>query len=261
MSMFEKSQCGNHWLRLLPDIVFAALAPALKRVELRAGHILVEPGQPIETVYFLEDGVASVVMTMAGIRTEVGVFGREGVSGVTVLLGSDRTPLETFMQIDGTSALIMDAQYLRRIFDEDAVLRELLLRYVQSFMLQVAASVVSNAHNRVEARLARWVLMCHDRLDGDKIKLTHQFMSMMLATQRTRVTMTLHNVEGTGAIRSSRGCVTVLDRTKLEELAGESYGQPEAEYRRLVGPFGRSVQATLRQSTEQTSPDGSLFGP
>jgi len=92
---------------------------------------------------------------------------------------------------------------------------------------------------RVEARLARWLLMCHDRIDGDEIALTHEFMGMMISADRSGVTVTLHILEGAGMIRSKRGRVIIRDRDKLEELAGDSYGVPEAEYRHLIGPIGR----------------------
>jgi hypothetical protein len=81
--------------------------------------------------------------------------------------------------------------------------------------------------------------MCHDRVEGDRIELTHEFIAMMLAVRRSGVTMTLHTLEATGAIRSTRGIVTILDRLRLEEIAGDAYGEAEAEYRRLIGPFGR----------------------
>jgi hypothetical protein len=106
-------------------------------------------------------------------------------------------------------------------------------------MVQSAACAVGNAHHQIEARLARWLLMCHDRVEGDEIHLTHEFMAMMIASQRSGVTITLHVLEGIGAIRSKRGRVIVRDRAKLEDLAGDAYGEPEGEYRRLIAPFGR----------------------
>ena len=91
----------------------------------------------------------------------------------------------------------------------------------------------------MEARLARWLLMCHDRIDGDEIALTHEFMGMMISAERSNVTVTLHILEGAGMIRSQRGRVIIRDRDKLEDLAADNYGMPEAEYRHLIGPIGR----------------------
>ena len=98
---------------------------------------------------------------------------------------------------------------------------------------------MSNAHHPVEARLARWLLMCHDRTDGHDLNLTHEFMGMMIGARRSGVPVTLHALEAAGMIRSTRSKVTIIDRALLEDIAGEAYGLPEAEYRRLVGPLGR----------------------
>lgn len=128
---------------------------------------------------------------------------------------------------------------MRQIANGNTPLRDLMLRYVQSFMIQSAHSIVSNAHSRIDARLARWLVMCDDRIVGDEINLTHEFMAQMIAAQRTGVTEALHTIEDGGMIQSTRGLVVILDRAKLELLAGDAYGAPEKEYRRLIGPFGR----------------------
>lgn len=216
---------------------FALLSPHLEKVTLMRRQVLAPAGQPIEHIYFLEDGVASMVSTSADSATEVGIFGREGLSSICVLLGSDRVPYDTYLQVDGTSALRIDADRFREAIAQSTELKDLLLRYVQTFLIQVANSVATNAHSRIEVRLARWLLMCHDRIDGDEVHLTHEFMSMMIAAQRTGVTLTLHILEGAGMVQSQRARITILDRGKLEQLAGNSYGQPEAEYRRLIGPM------------------------
>jgi CRP-like cAMP-binding protein len=242
MTTLEKVHCGNHLLRRLPDIEFALLAPRLNRIGLQHRHMLAPAGQPMEQVYFLESGIASVVMTSANADpTEVGIIGREGFSGIPVLLRTGRSPHDIYMQVDGSSALAISPASLREALVQSPPLEDLLLHYVQAFMAQTAASAVANAHLRVEARLARWLLMCHDRVDGDDVRLTHEFISMMIATQRTRVTMTLHVLEGAGAILSTRGRVKIVDRQKLESIAGDGYGHPETEYRRVIGPFGRSA--------------------
>ena len=113
------------------------------------------------------------------------------------------------------------------------------MRFVQALNVQAASTAAANAHFDLPERLARWLLMCHDRVSSDQLELTHEFMAMMLAVRRSSVTVTLHTLEGTRAIRGTRGSVTVLDRARLEEIAGSSYGEPEDEYRRLLGPFGK----------------------
>lgn len=219
------------------------LTPFVSRLELGHRHLLVAANSPIDAIYFLEDGIASVVArNHNGEQTEVGIFGREGFSAAPILLGNAQTPHETFMQVDGGTALKIDAAQLREAANASSTLRDLLLRYINTFMIQTASSVVSNAHHSIEKRLARWLLMCHDRTDGDDIFLTHESMAMMIAAQRSSVTLTLHVLEGYGAIKSSRGKVTVTNRSLLEKTAGDSYGPPETCYRQTIAPFGKSVQ-------------------
>jgi CRP-like cAMP-binding protein len=110
-------------------------------------------------------------------------------------------------------------------------------------MVQTAQTATANGNYTVPERLARWLLMCHDRIAGDELELTHDFMAMMLAVRRSGVTVTLHTLEAAGAIRSMRGRIIVLDRSKLLAAAGESYGRPEEEYRRLIGAFGKPGSA------------------
>lgn len=233
----------NLLLGALSDDDLGRLKPHLERVRLEREQVLVSAGKPISRVFFPEGGVASITAdTSENERTEVGIFGREGVSGTAVLLGGDRSPHETFIQVNGSTALAIATDRLLTAADASLTLKATLLRFVQAMMVQIAHSAVANAHHRIEARLARWLLMCHDRVEGDEIHLTHEFIGMMIACQRSGVTVSLHILEGAGMIRAKRGRIAVLDRGKLEELAGDSYGQPEAEYRRLIGPFGRSVE-------------------
>jgi CRP-like cAMP-binding protein len=156
------------------------------------------------------------------------------------VLGSSTAPSRKIVQIDGHESLrIETARFLAHI-DQSRTLRALILKYAHTRMVQIAHSLVSYAHCGMEARLARWLLMCCDRIDGDDLHLTHEFMSQMIGAHRSTVTVTLHSLEGFGAIRSTRGVVTIRDRKKLEELAGEAYGASEAEYRRLIGDFAPS---------------------
>lgn len=249
-----------HSTNLLLDAMSASdlalLRPDLTRIKLEDRHALVTAGRPIEHVYFPENGIASVVSTLPDQDpTEVGIFGRDGFSGTAVLLGTDSSPHDTFMQVNGDTAMRIDTDRLRAAVACSPTLQALLLRYIQSFLVQTAHSAISNAHHRMEARLARWLLMCHDRVDGDTILITHEFMAMMIAAQRSGVTITLHFLEGAGMIRSTRGRVVIRDRDKLEEIAGDAYGRPEAEYRRLIGPFGRSAPE-IAAHVENGQPQG-----
>lgn len=236
----------NTLLGLLSADDVNLLRPSMTRMKLDHRQVLVTADKPINHVYFPESGIASIVSNLPDQGpTEVGIFGRDGFSGTAILLGAETSPHETFMQVDGETSMRIETDRLLTAVERSSTLQAMLLRYVQSFLVQTAHSAVSNAHHRMEARLARWLLMCHDRIDGNDIEITHEFMAMMIAAQRSGVTITLHFLEGSGMIRSKRGCVTILDREKLEDIAGDAYGRPEAEYRRLIGPIGRSPSTTV----------------
>lgn len=114
------------------------------------------------------------------------------------------------------------------------------LGFIETFMVQMGRTLASNLRDPIERRLSRWLLMCHDRLDGDEIHITHKYIGAMLGVRRASVTDSLHVLEGEGAIRSGRGCILVRDRPRLELLAGEAYGHAEAHYRDRIAPFGKS---------------------
>lgn len=240
MQALQQSSVGNLLLRYCSREDFDRLQPYLTRVHLETRMILVQPNEPIEQIYFPEGGVISIVSELdSGDPVEVGLYGSEGMSGMAVVLAADQCPQAHMIQIDGAPALSMPAGELARAVDESPSLRKLMLRFVQAMNVQAASTAGANSHLVLSERLARWLLMCHDRVDGHQLEFTHEFMSMMLAVRRSSVTVALHALEATRAIRGTRGAVTVLDRERLEEIAGNSYGEAEAEYRRLVGPFGK----------------------
>ena len=211
------------------------LRDGLEPVEIRSGQQLDQPNKPITHVYFPETGIASVIATDGGARKmEAGPFGREGMSGVALIMGVSQTPYETLVQVTGT-AHRMPAERFNRLLMGSPAARDLLLRYVYSFSVQTAQTALAAANAVLEVRLARWILMLHDRIDGDEMTLTHEFMSLMLAVRRPGVTVALHELEGRGLIRSKRGWLLVRDREGLEEACGGLYGVPEAEYARLIG--------------------------
>lgn len=237
MSKFSQSSVRNRLLAALPADDFARIRNHLDPVTLNQSDVIVEANAPIEHVYFLEAGVTSIVTrTVRGRRIEIGLVGRDGFAGVPVLLGADRTPHETFMQVGG-SALRMRAETFQQALEQRPALQKLLLRFVQVFHLQTAQTAACNGSQKVSRRLARWLLMCHDRLEGDELPLTHEFIAVMLAVRRPGVTEALQELETAEIIRTERRNIVVLDRRKLEETAGDAYGVPEAEYERLIGPF------------------------
>lgn len=231
------SSVRNRLLAALPPGDFALIRPRLEPVSLSQSEVIIQAHAPIEHIYFLEAGVTSVVTrTERGRRIEIGLVGRDGFAGVPVLLGTDRTPHETFMQIGG-SALRLGTDAFRHVLEQSPALQKLLLRFVQVFHLQTAQTAACNGSHSVGRRLARWLLMCHDRVDGDELPLTHEFIAVMLAVRRPGVTEALQMLEAEQAIRAERRNIVVLDRRKLEVTAGDGYGVPEAEYERLIGPL------------------------
>jgi CRP-like cAMP-binding protein len=227
----------NQLLGLLNEASFASLAPFLEQLRLAQGQVLHEAMQPIEYVYFLESGMSSeIALDQGGQRIEVGCVGNEGFVGVPVILGVPSTPHRSFMESDGSAQRIRAGRLLAACRD-DGLLLQVLLRYVHVFMIQIAATALADGRYNVEQRTARWLLMSHDRLHGDQLPLTHEFLSLMLGVRRSSVTDALHRLEGAGVIKASRSLIVVRDRGKLEGLAGASYGVPEAEYQRVMEDF------------------------
>jgi CRP-like cAMP-binding protein len=234
MAHVEQSAVRNRLLKAMTADDFARLQPHLELVDLQSGQMLTMPNARTEHFHFMETGVASITSEGASGRVEVGIIGREGVVGATpVLLGSDRVPYEHFIQMPGTG-LRIDAEIVSTAVDESSSLRKLLLRYILTEIIQTRQTAFVNASHEIEARLARWLLMCHDRVDGDELLLKHEFLSMMLGVRRAGVSLAMQQLEGAGRIRAKRGRVTVLDRKLLEEMADSGYGMPEAEYARLI---------------------------
>ena len=231
----SQSTVHNRLLRAMSAEDFARLTPHFEPVTLSLKQVLVEPNQPIEHVHFMEDGLASVVaISTDNERLEVGHIGREGMTGEPVILLIDQTPHQTFIQVAG-SGLRMRAEDLEAAMGASPSLKVLLLRWVQALMIQTAQSALANGRYTIQERLARWLLMCHDRLDGDDLPLTHEFLSLMLGVRRSGVTEALHVLEGVRIVKTSRGRIHLLDRGRLEEIAGGCHGLAEAEYGRLIG--------------------------
>jgi len=229
----QQSSIHNQLLAGLAPEDYAALQPHLEPVQLAVRQVLSEPDQTIEHIYFPEMGLASMTTDGGDSVIEVGIIGREGMTGTAVVMGTDRAPFKCFIQMEGHGTRITAAA-LKAAISSRPVLDRRLRLYAQAMAVQTAATAFANAEHTVEMRLARWLLMCHDRTDGDDIHLTHEFLSMMLGVRRPGVTTAIHILEGNGLIRASRGVITVRSRQGLETLADNAYGLPEAEYARLM---------------------------
>ena len=237
MSQAQISQPNvrNRLLAALPPDDFALLAPALRPVDLELRQVLHEPGQPIAAVHFPEGGMVSMIAALEdGAMQEVGLIGREGVVGLAVVLGADSSPLEALVQAPGP-ALRMPAAGLKAAFERSPTLRAALLRYMQAFHLQVTRTAACNGRHALEERLARWLLMAHDRADGDRFPMTQEFIAMMLGVRRAGVSVAAGILQRAGVIGYARGCVTVLDRPGLEAASCGCYGTARRQFERLLG--------------------------
>ena len=233
--MLAVSPSSNRLLAALSRADLGLLQPHLKHGPLKLRQDLERPNRRIDYVYFPDGGFASVVAVQANdTRVEVGLIGYEGMTGTSILLGSDRTPHSTYIQAAGQGQRIRTLK-LRQAMETSKSLRMLLLRYVQVFMVQTAHTAISNARGRLDARLARWILMAHDRVRDETLPLTHEFLSLMLGVRRAGVTEALHSLESQKLIYTGTGRVTLRNRKGMERTAGNSYGTPEAEFRRLIG--------------------------
>jgi CRP-like cAMP-binding protein len=205
----------------------------LEPVALNLRQRLESANRRIKNAVFVERGIASVVAVGGDRRqAEVAVIGREGMTGLAIVLGVERWPHDTFMQVAGEGHSLT-ADNLRRAMAESRTLRSYLLRYAHVFSIQAGHTALANAQGKIEERLARWLLMAHDRIENDELHLTHDFLAVMLGVRRAGVTTALHELEDRALITTARGSVKVVDRSGLEDHANGLYGVPEAEFERL----------------------------
>jgi CRP-like cAMP-binding protein len=224
----------NKLLSCLSKADFALLEPHLEPVELGIRKVLEKPNSRITAAYFPERGFASVVaMQGKGKEVEIGLIGREGMTGMPIVLGNHRTPHSTYIQAAGEGQCIRAAD-LRQAIRSSRSLQDTLLKFVQAFSVQTSHTAISNAQSKLDQRLARWLLMAHDRLETDCLPLTDEFLSLMLAVRRAGVTEAVHALEIRGLISRTRGRIEMRNRQGVERVAAGSYGVPEAEYRRLI---------------------------
>lgn len=226
---------GNVLLSKMAPDDYLLIAPYLRRIELPVRFQLHEAGRPIDEMYFPEDGVVSIVaVTNDGKACEVGLFGREGMSETATVMGTDCSPHEAYVQVAGNSALKLSTSVMNAALKQSSTMRLHLLKYVQAMMVQLSASIVASGQT-IDQRLARWLLMCHDRRDDDLLPLTQEFIGMMLGVRRAGVCDAMATLRNAGLIAQRRGTITIVDRERLEQRAAGGYGLAEAEYERLLG--------------------------
>jgi CRP-like cAMP-binding protein len=207
----------------------------MQPVQLEKRRVLEAPNKTIDYVYFPETMIASVVAVCGREeRIEIGLIGCEGMTGLPVLMADQKTPHSTYVQVEG-EALRIEADALRKLLAQHTGLHNRLLRFAQVFTAQIAQTALANGRAKLEQRLARWILMAHDRTVADVVAMTHEFLAVMLGVRRASVTVALDGFEKKGVIETRRGSITVVDRKAIERMAGYFYGVPEAEFRRLIG--------------------------
>lgn len=221
----------NRVLAALSKDEISRLAPHLSPVTLKLRSLLLDGRS--DYAYFLEEGLASVVLTLAdGTTVEVGVIGMDGVVGLPILLGAENMPGSTFIQVEA-SGFRMNAALLKAEFERDGTLRSHLQKYLLANLVQSAQNAACNRVHTISERLTRWLLTCHDRVQSDHMPLTHEFLGQMLGAPRTTVTLAAGMLQEAGLIEYSRGHVTIKSRHGLEDVACECYGVVSKEFRRL----------------------------
>jgi CRP-like cAMP-binding protein len=213
----------NKILRGLPNKESRTVFAALEFVELPTRTILNETFEPIETAYFVNGGLASVLNIMEdGKSVEVGLMGREGFAGIPLLVGFKTSPSRVVMQIGG-SAFKIRAKDFAALLPGCPQLERSLFRLSQEMATQAAQVAACNRLHEVDERLARWLLMCQDRLEGNRVPLTQEFLAHMLGTRRASVTVAAGMLQKAGLIKYTRGEVQIENRKELENAACECY--------------------------------------
>jgi CRP-like cAMP-binding protein len=242
---------NNLLLNCLSDSDLDFIQPHLERVPLDEGDVIVGRGEVITYVCFPECGITSMADLMPdGTRVEVALIGREGMTNSQLLLGCEEADHEATVQVGGGSSLRLRASRLNELCAHSPTAKSLFFRFIHALAIQSSRTLASNAIHPASKRLSRWLLMCHDRVTGDEIHLCHDRIAKMLGVRRATVTDTLHVLEGEGALRNRRGIIIVRSRDKLEEIAADAYGFAEAQYSRLIAPFGK-IERVPQDTTAQ----------
>lgn len=213
----------NSLLAAVPRKAFRSLLAGLEPVTLTFGDVLYEPGETIHHVYFPGASLVSLLTLADGhLALEVGLVGREGMVGIPLVLGHNESSVRALVQGGGT-ALRMGSARFREEFRSCLPLQRELYRYVHALMAQISQTAACNRFHVLETRLARWLLMTHDRVKSDQFRMTHEFLGHMLGVRRVGVTRAAQALQERDLIRYSRGDITVLDRAGLEAAACECY--------------------------------------
>lgn len=237
---------SNLVLRALAKADRLLLEKGAEPLHLRRGDALIEVGQPLDALFFPETTLLTIAKGL-GDRAEIAVVGREGFAGWSLLLGAKCAGHSVAVSTRDGCILRVGFDIVRKALGASPTLRIALLAFVEVLTVQMGTSIRSTACDHLDVRIARWLLMRHDRVGGDELLVCHAEMAAGLGIRRASVTDILHIFEGDGLVRCRRGQILIRDRDRLEKLAAGSYGEPERCYKALIGPCEK-FQAILEGS-------------
>jgi CRP-like cAMP-binding protein len=229
------AECSNFLLSMLPDDEYRRLKPHFEYMPSPLKSAFYQRDQRIEHVYFPLSGEHSILAAMEdGSAVEVGTVGNEGFSTVEILTGSEYALETVICQIPGET-LKMPVARFKEATEGESALRSLAYRYFQAYLAQVSQSVACNRLHTTEERFARWLLMNHDRVPGDEIHITQEFLATMLGVHRPSISLIARSFQQLGLIRYGRGVVTIMDREGIEEASCECYAAVKRQFERAMG--------------------------
>lgn len=224
----------NQILAALPAADYARLLPDLERVPMPRGWTMSESGDHVNYLHFPTSGIVSLIYALEdGASSEIALVGNEGMVGISIYMGGESLPTSTEVQCAG-EAYRLSRKVMKREFALGGQLQHLALLYTQALIVQTSQMAVCNQHHSVEQRLCRWILMSIDRLQGDKMHVTQEQISLLLGVRRESVTLTAGALQKDGMISCARGSITVVDRPLLEERACECYAAVRQDCERLL---------------------------
>jgi len=231
---FSANHTENHLLAALPDAEAQRWLPQLERVEMPLGQVLYESGGTLSHVYFPTTAIVSLLYVMEnGASAEIAVVGNEGIVGISLFMGGDSTSSRAVVQSAGLG-LRLKAQVMKDDFNRAGPVLQLLLRYTQALITQMAQTAVCNRHHSLDQQLCRWLLLSLDRLQGSELVMTQELIANMLGVRREGVTEGALKLQQAGLIRYARGHISVLDRDGLQKRSCECYAVVKKEYDRLL---------------------------
>jgi CRP-like cAMP-binding protein len=231
----QHSPKHNHLLAALPKDSYARLQEDFEPIAMPLGSVLVESGRTLGHVYFPVSGIVSLLyVTVDGESSEIAIAGSEGLVGVSLFMGSDRTTNRAVVQSAGHGYRVLEGT-ARREFALGGVFQKLVLRYAQSLLTQMGQTSVCNRHHSIDQQLCRWLLLSMDRVPGHELVMTQELIADMLGVRREGVTEAAGKLQAAGLIRYRRGRITLLDRPAMEARVCECYAVVQREFERLMG--------------------------